>query len=362
MPQPYIKRCKPGNPHRNSSLVKFEKQFGKPLQSFSSFTRATEGLSKETIDGYNYALSKFFIYINKDPDMVILERQQDLTSTNLVDTERYERLVKTYLKTLEQANKMVTVPLNRIQGFFSNNSRRFSLDMRKLKVDTGRKRRKYSPSQEQVTALFNVADSARDRFIVAVAFQNGVLPVDIAALKIGEYPLVVWQIYTKSRCKTGAQWIGVSTPEACKELNAYLRLRKGKPGEPLLMGREGPLTANTVQAVLSLLIKRAELDSIPGFIPKCLRDGFADVLIDADVYLQVKEALMGHGSNIYHQYGSEKRVAERCVEAMRKAYPLLCLTDQNVVLTDGVDMEKLGKVLDRFDEIMNLLNIMEKQK
>jgi hypothetical protein len=59
--------------------------------------------------------------------------------------------------------------------------------------------------------------------------------------------------------------------------------------------------------------------------------------VDAEVYLQVKEALMGHSSVVYHQYGSESKVEERVLEAMRKAYHLLCLSADGQVGGSSLD-------------------------
>ena len=343
---------KPGKRGKMKALYKqgtnkelFIKKFGKKIDEYESFRRAISGLGSGTAKGYSVSLIKFCLFIGETPDEIIANRQKDLTGVDPFNVERYERHVKSFVKFLEEEDLVVSVHLNRLQGFFKNNSKRFRLEMERLKFSKNRKKKKYSPSQSEVRLLFQNADCARDKLIVALAFQNGIVPSDIANLKVGEYPSVAWCYYSKARKKTGELWHGVSTPDICACLAAYMVIRRGVVGEPLFVGREGVLDGAGVGVVLKGLIERAGLGSIVGFMPKCLRDGFADVLVDADVYLQVKEALMGHGGgNIYHQYGSAKKVEERCIEAMKKAYPLLCLTD-NAVSNGNGDVALLLKEL-----------------
>jgi integrase len=339
----------------------FLQKFGTPITEYEAFKRATTGLDKATIKNYKNRLPAFFLYINEDPDTVINNRKQDIMDQDVLKTERYERLVKGYIKTLEDKNLSVQIHLNNIQGFFKNNSRRLRLEIGNLKLSKQSKNKKYSPSQEDVRRLNSFADCARDHLIVTLMFHHGLLPVDLAALRIGDYPLTPWVYFTGSRSKTGEEYHAVSTPDACKYLTDYLRLRGGRSGDPLFMGRKGPLDNKAISDIISVLIVRASFDNIPGFMPKCLRDGFADVLVDADVYLQVKEAMMGHGSNIYHQYGSEKKVAERVVEAMRKAYPLMCLSEQPVT-TGGLNEQVLKEMASMLPALKILLQQQQQQQ
>jgi integrase len=206
-----------------------------------------------------------------------------------------------------------------------------------------------------VPKLYGFADCARDRLVVALGFHHGLLPVDMAKLVIGDYPVEPWIYFVGHRSKTGEVYHAVSTPECCIDLKAYLRIRGGNEGDVLFVGRKGPLDAIAIREILDVLIERSGFGGVPGFMPKCLRDGFADALIDADVYLQVKEGLMGHGSNIYHQYGSEKKVAERCVEAMKKVYPLICLTDGNKVSNGGLDEQTLKAIIELLPDLRELV-------
>lgn len=220
--------------------------------------------------------------------------------------------------------------MGRIQGFFSNNGRRLSLDLPRLKLSKARKTRKYSPSNDDVRLLVGKADCARDKLIVALMYQNGPAPVDASLLCCGDYPVEPWVYFERSRSKTGEVWRGISTPDVCEYLKTYLNVRGNyKASDPLFVGREGTLDSEALSQIVHLLIVKANLAKISGFKPTSLRDAFEDALVDAEIYHKVKEALMAHSSSIEHEYGGHNKMVTRLVEAMKKAYPLLCLNDAN---------------------------------
>jgi len=337
----------------------FLEKFGKPIEEYDCYKRAIEGLNKSTQRTYRRVLPYYFLFLGEDPDAVIANRKSDLTSFDVTDNERYERKTKAYIKTLVSKNLSISGHIGRIQGFFSNNSHRLSLDLRRLKYPKARKTRKFSPCNEDVRSLFAHADSARDKFIVAVIYQNGPAPVDVAALRVGDYPVEPWVYFEFSRSKTGEVWRGVSTPDVCDCLKAYVivkkgkvMIKKGKVGEPLLVGREGPLDNQGVSQVVRELIIKAGFGSVEGFKPTSLRDAFEDALCDAEIYSKVKEALMGHTSSIEHEYGSQDKMEFRLIEAMKKVYPLLCLNDSN-----RVDGSMVGLTKDDIDNVKELIHV-----
>jgi len=78
---------------------------------------------------------------------------------------------------------------------------------------------------------------------------------------------------------------------------------------------------------------------------------------------EVKEALMGHNADkIYHKYGSEVKVAERVVDAMRKVYPLISLTDQPTVGSTGLDEAALKSLASVLPEILALVEEHRKKQ
>ena len=147
-------------------------------------------------------------------------------------------------------------------------------------------------AQVVMAKLVSFADSPRDRFIVMAVFQNGISSLDLSALKIGDYPLEPWMGFETKSGHVGKYRYGVSTPETCAYLAAYLEERKGQNGEPLLIGKKGPLNVKEINKVLKGVIHRAGLDKIRGFTAKCLLKGFEATLNYAENYSQVIAILL----------------------------------------------------------------------
>jgi hypothetical protein len=211
-------------------------------------------------------------------------------------------------------------------GFFGNNARRYALDMRRLKLPKARKVPKYSPTNEEVRHLYTMADCSRDRLIVALMYHNGLSPIDMSCLNVGDLPLSEWAYYEKSRSKTGEIFRAVVTPDIAYELKIYLKIR-GNPskGKPLFVGRQGPLDNQAISAILSELIEKSSLGGNNGFKPTSLRDALEDGLVSANINHKLKETIMGHVSDIEHEYGGQNKLIVNVVEAMKKTYPLLTL-------------------------------------
>ena len=148
-------------------------------------------------------------------------------------------------------------------------------------------------AQAVMAKLVSFADSARDRFIVMAAFQNGLSASDLAALKIGDYPLEPWMGFETASGHVGKCRYGVSTPETCGYLMAYLEKREGQVGEPLLVGKRGVfLDVKEVNKVLKGVIHRSGLDRIRGFSAKCLQRGFEATLRCSENYARVLDILL----------------------------------------------------------------------
>jgi len=141
--------------------------------------------------------------------------------------------------------------------------------------------------------IVSFAECSRDRFIVIAAFQNGLSSSDLSALKIGDYPLEPWMGFETASGRVGKYRYGVSTPECCACLVAYLEERcGGQNGEPLLVGKNGPFSAKDVNRVLKVVLHRAGLDKIRGFTAKCLGKGLEATLNYAENYSRVMDILL----------------------------------------------------------------------
>lgn len=333
-------------------MEQFKAQFGKNIEEFDTIKRATENLSIETKKNYYYHLAPYFIFLKQNPDTVIATRKSDLFDGNIENEERYERLTKQFVNSMLDrgfTGRSIQGILGNIQGFYKNNSKRLGLDLGRLRLPKARKYRKFSPENKDVRILYNWAESARDKFIIAVMFQNGFSPVDVAALQIGDYPTEPYVYFERSRSKTGEVIRGVSMPDACEQLKLYMAKLDAKSG-PLLRGREGPFDNKSISTLVMRLIESVpDFANIQGFKPTALRDGFEDALRAAKIYPKTKEAMMGHSSDIEQEYGGYRQMMNSFVEAAKTVYPYLCLTDAGSVR--GFE----GFSLDELKEIKNML-------
>ena len=316
----------------------FQQKFGKPIEQYDSVKRAVESIRRVTAENYFRVLPGYFLFLNENPDQVIANRRKDIGSENYEQAENFERKTMAYAKILlgkGQSGRGVSGTIGRIMGFFANNSRRYALDMRRLKLPKVRKFQKYSPSNEELRHLYLMADNSRDRLIVALMYQNGLSPIDVSLLNVGDLPLEPWSYYEKSRSKTGEIFRQVTTPDISYELKAYLKIR-GNPSKekPLFVGRQGPLDNQAISAILSELIEKSGLGGNDGFKPTSLRDGLEDALVSANVSHKLKETLMGHVSDIEHQYGGQNVLVVNVVEAMRKTYPFITLNGLSRMSTE----------------------------
>jgi integrase len=324
--------------HQPSGRRQFEQRFGKAIEDFDAIKRAVETIREVTRQNYYRVLPTYFLFLNENPDQVIEQRRKDIGSQNYEQAENYERKSMTFANMLlskGQSGRGVKSIVGRMQGFFANNSRRYSLDMRRLKLPKARKVQKYSPSNEELRHLYTIADCSRDRLIVALMYQNGLSPVDVSLLNVGDLPLEEWAYYEKSRSKTGEIFRSVVTPDIAYELEIYLKIR-GNPlkGEPLFIGRQGPLDNQAISGQIAELIEKSGLGGNDGFKPTSLRDALEDALVESNVNHKIKEALMGHVSDIEHEYGGHNKLVINVVEAMKKAYPLLALNGLTRVSTE----------------------------
>jgi integrase len=324
--------------HQPTSRRLFQEKFGRSIEEYDSVKRAVESIREVTRQNYYRVLPGYFLFLNENPDQVIENRRKDIGSMNYEQAENYERKTIAFANTLlskGQSGRGVQGVIGRIQGFFANNSRRYSLDMRRLKLPKARKVQKYSPSNEELRHLYTIADCSRDRLIVALMYQNGLAPVDVSLLNVGDLPMEEWAYYEKSRSKTGEIFRSVVTPDMAYELETYLKIR-GNPskGKPLFVGRQGPLDNQAISGIISELIEKSGLNGDNGFKPTSLRDALEDALVESNVNHKLKEALMGHVSDIEHEYGGHNKLVINIVEAMKKAYPLLTLNGLTRISTD----------------------------
>jgi len=351
-----VKQIKQKHKGEPTSRHQFKEKFSKPIEDYDSVKRAVEPIREVTRQNYYRVLPSYFLFLHENPDQVIENRRKDIGSKNYEEAERYERKTMAYAQLLlgkGQSGRSVQGIIGRVQGFFANNSRRYSLDMRRLKLPKARKVQKYSPSNEEVRHLYTIADGSRDRLIVALMYQNGLSPIDVSLLNVGDLPSEEWTYYEKSRSKTGEIFRAVVTPDIAFELKTYMTIR-GNPtnGEPLFVGSRGALDNQAISGIVSDLIEKSGLNGNSGFKPSSLRDAFEDALVEANVNHKTKECLMGHTSDIEHEYGGANKIIAVVTEAMKKTYPFLTLNGLTRISSEPqVSKEEFEAMKQRVAEI-----------
>ena len=339
----------------DSYFYKFTQKYGKPLTEYSSFQKATETLNQKTINAYRSELSKFFLWLGEDPDTVIANRKLHIKADD--DTlDHYERKVKIYKKYLEDngnAGYGISSSIGRIAGFFTNNGKKYSLQIDKMKYREITVRKKYAPSNNEVQKLYSYCESPRDRLIVLLAYHAGLAPIDIAGVTVDQIPTEPFQYYQGTRSKTCIVWHAVSTPEIASEYQAYLTIRnhiiekKELTTKKLFITREGTISdGESIGQTLEKLIIKSGFGKVNGFTPKSLRMAFNMELRRAKIDSELKEAFMGHTTGIKFHYEAQQQLEEDLVEAMQSAYNSLSLAAQAVVDKSAkVEVEELRRLV-----------------
>ena len=350
----------------------FREVFGKDITEFARFKDVLGQLGTETTKRrYINELPRFFIAIGKNPDQVIQERVADIESNSILEADRYEKVVKAHINKMIRegyAGNTIKTYLSRIMGFFSNTSKKISLDLRvgNFKIPEGNIVKKYRITNEEARYIYKIAsagsDTARNMSILCFAYQNGLDPVDIANLKIEDIlsatgQAKTWQYYTKPRSKTGKLWRSALTPEQAHNIENYLAVRGNPSIGKLFTGRKGDLNETAIEEIIRTLVKKAKLENIR---PKDFRDTFKDALTNAKVDVETRESLMGHKTGtVRHQYGTRENLEIRVTEAMKKAYPYLKLNDivHATLKTESKTVEELKETIRRQNETIKALEI-----
>lgn len=105
------------------------------------------------------------------------------------------------------------------------------------------------------------ATDLRNRALIHLLLDSGLRLAECAALKVGDIDLQtgVFKVMGKGRKERVSKLGSV----ALKSFTKYARLRSGKPGEPLWLGRRGPMTEAGIAETLEKLGKAAGVHAHP---------------------------------------------------------------------------------------------------
>jgi len=232
------------------------------------------GLSKDTIEAYGYANSKFLEFIKKEPKYVT------------------RRDIKNYLHYLIDKNnkpKTVNLSIAAMKSFYDEfMGRRLFSRIRRVKPE---KRMPVVLSKQEIKKMIEVISNEKHRLIIKFLYSTGVRAGELIKVRVADVDLengfvrILQGKGKKDRLTT------VSI-ELCNEIKEYL---KDKEQEFLFeSNRRGHPTVRSVEETVK---KASTLAGIKRSIfPHVFRASFATHLYEDGTQLQKIQKLMGHQS------------------------------------------------------------------
>jgi integrase len=109
---------------------------------------------------------------------------------------RFKNYIETQVN--PKTNERLRIPSIRsyvkcVQSFFSHNDEKLSFRRGELKIEPSEAEkvaRKWVPENPEIRHLYRCAKGPRDRALILVLYQSGFSPVDVASMKIEDFPLV----------------------------------------------------------------------------------------------------------------------------------------------------------------------------
>jgi site-specific recombinase XerD len=314
------------------------------------------GVGERTRQNYGSTFPLWLEFIKLTPTQQIEKRIQDLKSDNPQTRSFFETKTVQYKKTLEEKGfkaKTIHSYLISVRSFFA--SQRLHLRFRRgeLKPETSREEkviRKWLPSNEEVRALYSVAD-CRDRALLLVLYQSGFSEIDVGMLNVEDliclrtqkniYDIQDHLVIFKHREKSDVVQKTCISEEACHDIRSYLLERDNPKEGALFTSHKGKrLTTRFINlAIKKLASKSLTENQTKAFQTKSLRDSYGDSLLRADIKQQLKDNLFGHKpSGARDDY----EVSPQTIyEAYTKAFPLLSINGGLQSRKDIEDMKKL---------------------
>jgi site-specific recombinase XerD len=273
--------------------------------------------NERTIKNYSREFPKFLDWMAenteyKTPTDIINSRLEHLTTKDLLKRRFWEMQVVKFKNSLEEKNlRMATIHgyLRTVQSFFSKNGVKLSFSRGELKINPSEADKvdnEWIPSNEDVRLLYRLCDNARDRAILLTLYQSGFSEVDVANMKIEEFPFYdengEWQIpitedlYQKRRREKTNQWQQTCiSREALEEIRIMLQSR-GFPQEGYLFVsfRDQQLGVRGINDMLKGVVKKGFNGKSKLWKTKHLRDAFMNGLLQAKLTQETKDAMVGH--------------------------------------------------------------------
>ena len=270
-----------------------------------------------TIKNYINAFPKFLDWIAenteyKTPSQIIESRIEHLTSKDLLKRRYWEMQLIKFKNSLEEKDmRMATIHgyLKTPMSFFSRNGVKLSFARGELKINPSKADmvdNEWIPSNEDVRLLYRLCDNARDRAVLLTLYQSGFSEVDVANMRIEEFPFYTesgdWAIpstedlYQKRRREKTNQWQQTMiSREALEEIRIMLQSR-GYPTEGYLFVsfRGEQLGVRGINDMLKGVVQKGFNGKSKLWKTKHLRDAFMNGLLQAKLTQETKDAMVGH--------------------------------------------------------------------
>jgi site-specific recombinase XerD len=273
--------------------------------------------NQRTIKNYRNEFPKFLEFVQKTtkyktPSQIVQSRMEQLRSLDMNVKRYWETVVIKFKNSLENEGMRMNTAhsyLRTTLSFFSKNHVRLEFSRNELKVNPSEKDKVYRewiPSNEEIRLLYRMANNARDRAVLLVLYQSGFSEVDVAAMKIGDFPFydkdgnwaipISEDIYHQRRREKTNIWAQTCiSREASEEIRIMLQSR-GFPKEGYLFVsfRDQQLGVRGINDALKEIVSRAFNGRAKEWQTKHLRDAFMNGLLQAKIPQEVKDAFVGH--------------------------------------------------------------------
>lgn len=288
----------------------------------------------EWLNGKSYATTyrrefqQFVDYVNKDPDTIIKERENDFL---LPPTDRkrwrYEDIAKQYYtETLKNVSPNTAMRrLSVVRSFFT--FWRMNLKFRKGEIKRPTiVEPDFKPNINDIKELCQVA-TPRARAIILTAESSGLRVSDLVNLKRDyvlsqierEEPPVPLEQLTKKKGVVGNPFLH---KDACDAIRAYIKTDTHDSEWLFSNGQGSKMNPSAINQMLQRLIEKAQIKTPRRFRAHCLRKFCQTCLEDSNINSNIIKQIIGHKLN-----GSEAPYSSNHLrEAFKKAQHLLMIS------------------------------------
>lgn len=251
---------------------------------------------------------KFLRAMKLDPDTIIDQRRIDLQNADPKIRARWEDKVARWYhqeyERYEKEGKSTWTPwttITVVRSFFSHHRYPLHYGTGALRTPTS-KIKDYVPCNEEIRAMYSLAETWRDKSLLLALAQSGLSESDVANLNIEDFQgkfeedFVYFEGYrekTEVKLQTcfGPDWVS-----ATKKMIAL----RGNPTKGALYIQKVGTKAGTRMSVASIreaikkLFENAEIETgNEKFYVKNLRDVFSDALDRAEIKEKISDRMMG---------------------------------------------------------------------